>query len=766
MVGARVSFLDLSTSASLIELTDNEGTPLPNPLFTGSDGRLRLENGNGAPAVPCIADGLSYKVVVARKTGVEPIFMGGILQNPEELYENPFIAFVVTAMGGSGAGSNTSVIGSVADVRLANKTLGSVVCSGYYEAGDCPARVFTWVESQEPPQDNGINVLRNPEDNTGYWKMSDPPAGTWDVRMAGLTLYTAGASQNSVRLQALLNAVGELLDVETAATRIYFPKGVWHLGGGFTSYSEVVFGYGSMLRFTGSSSKVVNFFGGVESYGADNMSDLKLFDCVDGGNAVIYAPEAHTCWVRPNSHAVASDTLVVDWDSALSTFWFGSPRKCIVKVDSTNVIAFNGCEIECDGKLSKTVGYSFTNCRFTDRYFKDNTFSDDVTLSGCTLDIDDFASVENWAKAMLMNGATVLDFNGKRCDSFTLQATAANRSYRVLNGDFRRFTFRAPDSVTDGNQSNSLQLEHCRVEELDGDWFWKDLYVIDSYVAVGYSVYTHTDPVMATDGLLVKGTVLVRNSDVAESNGGGIAVGSSDSAYLPAAVSMVDSRIVGNVNGLSIDATRTSFTGVLKQWAGDSTVFSVKGCTFSGTAHAETLGTSANIVNNMFDRVGDPEGAVVGPNLTSCTYEGNGGNCLQKTLKIDAQDLLVVVPYGQFLHLYKPQSGAEIRLHLFGCGQSNIRVRFILDIREATGSQEASNTQNHYSTVSGSVLYTASDPKAFQLPHSVNTVGNQSINDDDLVNPHSVSVKVPDGIDPTDQYATITGAYIEAEIID
>ena len=34
MVGARVSFLDLSTSASLIELTDNEGTPLPNPLFT------------------------------------------------------------------------------------------------------------------------------------------------------------------------------------------------------------------------------------------------------------------------------------------------------------------------------------------------------------------------------------------------------------------------------------------------------------------------------------------------------------------------------------------------------------------------------------------------------------------------------------------------------------------------------------------------------------------------------------------------------------
>ncbi len=125
MVGARVSFLDLSTNANFIELTDNEGTPLPNPLFTGSDGRLRLENGNGAPAVPCIADGLSYKVVVARKTGVEPIFMGGILQNPEELYENPFIAFVVTAMGGSGAGSNTSVVLSPL-IKSPYKTCGAV----------------------------------------------------------------------------------------------------------------------------------------------------------------------------------------------------------------------------------------------------------------------------------------------------------------------------------------------------------------------------------------------------------------------------------------------------------------------------------------------------------------------------------------------------------------------------------------------------------------------------------------------------------------
>lgn len=52
LVGARVSFLDTETSGDLLDITDHSGVPLPNPLFTGADGRLRLENGNGAPAVP------------------------------------------------------------------------------------------------------------------------------------------------------------------------------------------------------------------------------------------------------------------------------------------------------------------------------------------------------------------------------------------------------------------------------------------------------------------------------------------------------------------------------------------------------------------------------------------------------------------------------------------------------------------------------------------------------------------------------------------
>lgn len=330
LVGAMVSFLDLGTSASFISLTDSEGVPLPNPLYTGSDGRLRLENGNGAVAVPCIADGTSYKVVVARRTGVDPVFIGGILQNPGELYENPQIVFVVTASGSGGASGNVTVVGSVAEVRLSDKALGSVICSGYYSAGDCPARAFTWVELQNPPVDNGIDKLRNPEDATGYWKMSDPDAGTWDVRIAGLDT-TNSAAENSTRLQALVDLIGS----NSAATRIYFPAGSWRVSSGFTCYSKVVFGRGAKLSLTGANSKTLNLYGGVESYCDNDPTHRAIFVTPEYGELTILCGQGsfRSSWIVGATIASlsVSDTLVVDSDN--SNY---SDTGALVKMDELN----------------------------------------------------------------------------------------------------------------------------------------------------------------------------------------------------------------------------------------------------------------------------------------------------------------------------------------------------------------------------------------------------------------------------------------------
>lgn len=242
LVGAMVSFLDLETSASLLPLTDSEGVDLPNPLYTGSDGRIRLDNGNGAPAVPCIADGLSYKVTVARRTGVEPVYIGGILQNGAELFKDPFIAFVVTDMGGVDRESpNTTVLGSIAEVRLSDKGLGSVVCTGYYSAGDCPQRVFNWVESVNLPADNAVNILRNPDDATGYWKMSDPEGGLWDIRIAGCSTSKT-PEVNDQCLTRLVNVVSN-----SGIATIYFPAGNWLLDSGY-SFGSLCLEKGANLK--------------------------------------------------------------------------------------------------------------------------------------------------------------------------------------------------------------------------------------------------------------------------------------------------------------------------------------------------------------------------------------------------------------------------------------------------------------------------------------------------------------------------------------
>ena len=448
LVGARVSFLEIGTSANFIDLTDSEGTPLPNPLFTGSDGRLRLNNGNGAPAVPCIANGLSYKVVVAKKTGVEPIFVDGILQNPEELYEEPSIVFVVTAMGGSGAGGNSSVVGNIAEVRSADKGLGSVVCAGYYAAGDCPSRTFTWFDSEEPPEDNGINILRNPDDNTGYWKMGDPQAGTWDVRMAGLRPEFE-SSTNSSLLANLLSMVNDS-GFDTMSTRIFFPKGVWKIQQGFTAYSKVVFGYGAKLSMGNGTAKTFNFHGGIESFGSPDAGNLKIFEAPYGGYLKIVCGLGvfRSSWLGnvPLSNLSVKDTFIIDSDDR--DFLHTGARMVIVETDLAHIVDFRDCEIVSEGHLGNG---SFRNCKLRGAMFIEENLDSVVVDEDCVIHAKDFhGRMPLWCKLRSQQHDPVLDLEMETLDS---SCTIA------LDGVFFK------DALFDGFRHEatvSLGLESCR----------------------------------------------------------------------------------------------------------------------------------------------------------------------------------------------------------------------------------------------------------------------------------------------------------------
>lgn len=369
LVGAAVSFLDTGTSGSLITIKDSDGVTLPNPLYTGSDGRMRLDNGNGAPAVPCIADGLSYKVAVARRTGVEPVYVGGILQNAAELYEEPYIVFVVTAMGkAEGEDLNTTCVSSIAEVRLVDKAVGTVVCSGYYSAGDCPARVFKWVDSVDPPADNAINVLRNPDDASGYWKMSEPEGGLWDVRMAGCMTSNTPAV-NDQCLTRLVNVIDASSGNSKVAT-VYFPAGNWLLDSGYT-FGSLVLEAGANLKPADNTADRTLTVGRLENRGGffhaygDNASDKRVV-LVTGGML-------RTSWFKgtlneflTDAAIAAPEEIVFDSIDREGSADITISKKVIRVYDgvtyNTNKIKDSGCFVlrYSNGSLRAT-SYSITN---------------------------------------------------------------------------------------------------------------------------------------------------------------------------------------------------------------------------------------------------------------------------------------------------------------------------------------------------------------------------------------------------------------------
>lgn len=419
LVGAAVSFLDTGTSGSLITIKDSDGVTLPNPLYTGSDGRMRLDNGNGAPAVPCIADGLSYKVVVARRTGVEPIYVGGILQNASELYEEPDIVFVVTAMGQTEAEDlNTTCLGSIAEVRIADKAIGTVVCSGYYSAGDCPARVFKWVDSVNPPADNAINVLRNPDDTSGYWKMSEPESGVWDVRIAGLS--TTGTPElNDQCLTRLLNIVNGNGDGSRVST-IYFPKGNWLLDSGFVC--------GSIILETGANLKP-----------ADNTADRTVVvDRIENRGGYF--------WAYGNA---ASDKRVVPvTKGALHTSWFkGTLNEFLTQSAIVAPVEIVFDSIDRTGTANVVVENKVV------RVFNGVSISNTITFSDCFVLSYDGGSLKATSfRCSSVSAGVVLDIDGLRLGD-ALSNVEVNHAGMVAKNSDESYTMALDFSAIEFHES-------------------------------------------------------------------------------------------------------------------------------------------------------------------------------------------------------------------------------------------------------------------------------------------------------------------------
>lgn len=733
------------------EIYDEDGSPISNPVLTGTYGKTERQ--------VFLGDG-EYTVWRYRYIGGGD-FSDYELVNDDSLWElvDSFdICDKYSELQIELDESKCVKVDTVADLQSLNPELVEgetkvVWLLGYYAKGDKRPVAYRSVSSGTP---NGGSIIQSTADNTVFWKLLNPTSYV-DVRDFGVfpdaTPTNVGQIANAINYA---NANG--LDV-------YFSRGNYNFYGGTYQINGLLL-LGGTTIFTGNTTNRTT----VKTYrGVFPAKNLLLVAAQGSPGLTVEAPEAHTSWINNSGYcrASATDMLVVDKDVILDTADFPQGlRKCVVTAESTHLILFRCDKIECDGKLSSTVEYSFEKCNFTDRFFKNNTFSDDITLTNCRLDINDFASVDNWAKAMLKNGASVFDFQGRFCETFTLQASSATRSYKILNGNFETLRFRAPDTVTDGNQGNTLELIHCR-GSITGDHLWKDLYIDDCVLQTTTSrSYRYTDINYSVDGLTVGGTISVSSSTVVSNNQSSMAIGCTNSSYAPETVALKASDVSGKVYGEQIGASRSTFDNEVHSY----NTLHLEGNVFNSDTTVYTAGTSAYIVNNRFNQSASPESWLNAPNLTACTYEGNTGNCLQKKARIALDDKVIPMYFSSYQIF---GSGIEFRLigqnavpvHLFGIGQCRIRVKISVDVREGESSQDSTTSSNNcHTTLDGTTIYSTSDAKNFELP--THEIGAIPFITDGSENIRYFVIGVPSGISPDGSYAEIDNVTLEAEIIE
>jgi len=397
---ARVSFVSVDTDSEYIDIYDKDGTTLANPLILASDGTFN------ANEVPYFDDDQTFKVIVEKPTGVTPVVSNDEVINASQLY-TLVREFVVKAHDNESLVVNASVVYGIAAVRSAAKSLGSVVCVGYDDADDgCPARVFTWVTSADSTADNAFNVLRNPNDTSGYWLMSEP-YDCIDVRMGGV-FQNEGASITSAKLTNLINKVGTLCNTKT----LYFPAGNYYVSYSHSFNSAIIEKGVNFLPDTTANTTLT--FVHLENRGGrfcalSNANDAKrVLPRVSG--------ELRTSWLNGSVNEFLTDGVV----NACETIVFDT-----IGTNGSTAVTIRNKRIVVKCSIPNTI--TFVNCvevNYTDGSIQVNSGMNKSSISSSTI-----TNVQNghWSKmdggdiecSDCVKGANASFSDGVSCASLT-----------------------------------------------------------------------------------------------------------------------------------------------------------------------------------------------------------------------------------------------------------------------------------------------------------------------------------------------------------
>lgn len=550
----------------------------------------------------------------------------------------------VSAQGGAPSGSGSSV-GSIDDLRgLEVPDDGATVTStGYNAPGDMTPQLYVFSASSTAEDDGGGVVKPDSVEASAAGRWLLVPQRYIDCRAFGImpvdNVEGSPDSYSPVELFTFAASVGR--DVWFPAIQTLAYSYYVLVSGTYACGTCIHVDKGVRFRNTSSSNTV-----GLSSAGIDSPG-FKF----EYGTFNVSCPVFRTSWIGTTGtvNYTPSERLIVDSDVPVTA------SGCSVEFVATvnNQVVLNTCDIVCRYKLSTSYVHSFTRCRVTDRYFTNpsNVDVDKVLLSECVLDIDEFASSDNWAEFAMKQGESFLDFHGRSVGTLTLETSS---SYTVENADVTVL------SILSG--VSSVTFINCRVNAAHG---------------IRGNIICENTSLRFESNKTVTGILKLTGGSIISANGAAVTCGS---LYL---------------YNCEVNCPITAATAFVHGcWV-------AKAITTTGVSNVQTVQFVGNVFLGDGTHVMDVEsgavaydcvwkdnhfgGAVMAPMLGlfateghTYTYEGNTGNCMPTSVRN------VNATSGQAVGMnegWRIVLGFQnVTVSLFAIGNYKIRVRYHADV--------------------------------------------------------------------------------------
>lgn len=347
--------------------------------------------------------------------------------------------------------SLNSTVYSISSLTDADISLGSIDVIGYWNSFDCEKRTYSWDSSSIESPDNGY-IIRSSKSSRGRWILvnSHPyiPSEYYGVYPGNIT--------NMGYLTACPLTVGTL-NPQTTPSCIKFAPGTYTLTSTINTASK-----GRSILVDNNTCFGTNY--SVSCKGIDVLGSVDTDDGSYIGKLVLdNNSEARYSWFPTIDSFLTcgAETLIVDSYGINNELErnIASVAKTIVfdggKLAWTSSLGYlytvNNCKIIGEHKAVGTTywnGFSlntvFTNMAYTDKYILGT--GNATTITGCTIDVDDFESVSNYISAAISLGYTVFDLHDRELDSF------------IVSSNYKTFVFKNATIGSIGNTGAQTDL--------------------------------------------------------------------------------------------------------------------------------------------------------------------------------------------------------------------------------------------------------------------------------------------------------------------